>query len=244
MLLEAGVSVDPLIDRDELLRDLFPAATAADRGRLDLAFSRLKLDVRVTADEVATDPSPGPVARAFVRYERAIAASGGVDFDDFVIRALRLLADDPSTLARWRARCEALLVDEAQDLDRTQLELALLLAAPANRVFLVGDDDQTIYGWRLADVRRVLGLAASLPGLRRVDLTTNYRCPKPVVERAVRLVEHNRERFVKRILPGPAAAGRLVLAPDAGDDVVRVGRAMSTWPADDSTRGRPRQDQP
>jgi superfamily I DNA/RNA helicase len=236
MLLEAGVSVDPLIDRDELLRDLFPAATAADRGRLDLAFSRLKLDVRVTADEVATDPSPGPVARAFVRYERAIAASGGVDFDDFVIRALRLLADDPSTLARWRARCEALLVDEAQDLDRTQLELALLLAAPANRVFLVGDDDQTIYGWRLADVRRVLGLAASLPGLRRVDLTTNYRCPKPVVERAVRLVEHNRERFVKRILPGPAAAGRLVLAPDAGDDVVRVGRAMSTWPADDSTR--------
>jgi superfamily I DNA/RNA helicase len=236
MLLEAGVSVDPLIDRDELLRDLFPAATAADRGRLDLAFSRLKLDVRVTADEVATDPRPGPVARAFVRYERAIAASGGVDFDDFVIRALRLLADDPSTLARWRARCEALLVDEAQDLDRTQLELALLLAAPANRVFLVGDDDQTIYGWRLADVRRVLGLAASLPGLRRVDLTTNYRCPKPVVERAVRLVEHNRERFVKRILPGPAAAGRLVLAPDAGDDVVRVGRAMSTWPADDSTR--------
>ena len=236
MLLEAGVSVDPLIDRDELLRDLFPAATAADRGRLDLAFSRLKLDVRVTADEVATDPSPGPVARAFVRYERAIAASGGVDFDDFVIRALRLLADDPSTLARWRARCQALLVDEAQDLDRTQLELALLLAAPANRVFLVGDDDQTIYGWRLADVRRVLGLAASLPGLRRVDLTTNYRCPKPVVERAVRLVEHNRERFVKRILPGPAAAGRLVLAPDAGDDVVRVGRAMSTWPADDSTR--------
>jgi superfamily I DNA/RNA helicase len=236
MLLEAGVSVDPLIDRDELLRDLFPAATAADRGRLDLAFSRLKLDVRVTADEVATDPSPGPVARAFVRYERAIAASGGVDFDDFVIRALRLLADDPSTLARWRARCEALLVDEAQDLDRTQLELALLLAAPANRVFLVGDDDQTIYGWRLADVRRVLGLATSLPGLRRVDLTTNYRCPKPVVERAVRLVEHNRERFVKRILPGPAAAGRLVLAPDAGDDVVRVGRAMSTWPADDSTR--------
>jgi superfamily I DNA/RNA helicase len=236
LLAEAGVSIDPLIDRDALLRDLFPQAGPADRGRLDLAFSRLKLDLRVSADEVARDPAPGPVAAAFVAYERAIAELGGVDFDDLVVRALRRLQDDPPTLARWRARCAQLLVDEAQDLDRTQLELALLLAAPANNVFLVGDDDQTIYGWRLADVRRVLGLAASLPGLRRVDLETNYRCPRPVVERAVRLVEHNRERFAKRILAGPRATGRLVLAPDAADDLVRVMRAMRTWPDDDSTR--------
>ena len=127
-------------------------------------------------------------------------------------------------------------MDEAQDLDRTQLELALLLAAPANDIFLVGDDDQSIYGWRLADVRRVLGLASTLPGLRRVDLETNYRCPRPVVQRAVRLVEHNRERFAKRILAGPRAAGRIVLAPDAADDAVRVRRAMATWPDDGSTR--------
>ena len=85
-------------------------------------------------------------------------------------------------------------------------------------------------------MRRVLGLAAPLPGLRRVDLETNYRCPRPVVERAVRLVEHNRERFAKRIVPGPIAAGRLVLAPDAADDLVRVTRAMRTWPDDASTR--------
>ncbi len=180
---------------------------------------------------------PGPVASAFIAYERAIAELGGVDFDDLVVRALGHLSGGPAAaLATWRARCANLLVDEAQDLDRTQLELALLLASPANNVFLVGDDDQTIYGWRLADVRRVLGLAASLPGLRRVDLETNYRCPRPVVERAVRLVEHNRERFVKRILAGPGATGRLVLAPDSADDLVRVTRAMRTWPADASTR--------
>ena len=236
MLAGAGVSVDPLVDRDALLRELYPEAGAADRGRLDLAFSRLKLDLRVSADDVARDPAPGPVASAFIAYERAIAELGGVDFDDLVVRALGLLAGDPRSLATWRARCANLLVDEAQDLDRTQLELALLLAAPANNVFLVGDDDQTIYGWRLADVRRVLGLAASLPGLRRVDLETNYRCPRPVVERAVRLVEHNRERFAKRILAGPSAAGRLVLAPDSADDLVRIKRAMRTWPADDTTR--------
>jgi superfamily I DNA/RNA helicase len=85
-------------------------------------------------------------------------------------------------------------------------------------------------------VRRVLGLAAALPGLRRVDLETNYRCPRPVVERAVRLVEHNRERFAKRIVAGPSAIGRLVLAPDSADDHVRVGRAIQTWPADEATR--------
>jgi DNA helicase-2/ATP-dependent DNA helicase PcrA len=236
LLAEAGVAVEPLIDRDQLLRELWPETTPADRGRLDLAFSRLKLDLRVTADEVATDPAPGPVARAFIAYERAVAASGGVDFDDLVGRALRLLQTDAAVLVRWRRRCVELLVDEAQDLDRTQLELALLLAAPGNRVFLVGDDDQTIYGWRLADVRRVLGLAGSLAGLRRVDLVTNYRCPAPVVARAVRLVEHNTERFAKRIVARPGAGGRLVLAPDASDEVPRIRRAMTTWPADETSR--------
>jgi DNA helicase-2/ATP-dependent DNA helicase PcrA len=127
-------------------------------------------------------------------------------------------------------------VDEAQDLDRSQLDLALTLAAPDNRIFLVGDDDQSIYGWRLADVRRVLGLAARLPNLRRVDLEVNYRCPGPVVERAVRLVEVNRERFRKVVRPGPEPAGTLILAPDGADDVMRLRRAIGAWPADDGTR--------
>jgi superfamily I DNA/RNA helicase len=236
VLAEAGVDVSALADRDMVVRGLWPEMTAADRGRLDLAFSRLKLDLRVCADDVAADEAAGPVARAWVEYEKALRDDGALDFDDLVLRALRLLEGDAALLARWRTRCSQLLVDEAQDLDRTQLDLALLLAAPRNRVFLVGDDDQTVYGWRLADVRRVLTLASSLPGLRRVDLETNYRCPPPVVQRAVRLVEHNQERFAKHIVAGPRNAGRLVLAPDAGDDAVRVARAMATWPDDGSTR--------
>ncbi len=141
MLLEAGVAVDPLVERDLVLRELFPGTSAADRGRLDLAFSRLKLDLRVSAADVERDPSPGPVARAFMAYEHAVARIGGADFDDLVIRAVRLLREDAGALARWRARCAELLVDEAQDLDRSQLDLALQLAAPANRAFFVGDDD-------------------------------------------------------------------------------------------------------
>ncbi len=237
VLRDAGVSVDPLIDRDELVRDLFPGISRADRGRLDLAFSRLKLDLRVSPEEIlARDPAPGPVAQAYIRYARAVRDSGGVDFDDFVIRALDALSSDARLLARWRARTSTLMVDEAQDLDRTQLDLALLLAGEAANVMFVGDDDQSIYAWRLADVRRVLGLAALLPGLRRVDLSTNYRCPPPVVERAVRLVEVNQERFAKRILAGSRGGGRIVLAPDGADDPVRIRRALEALPADGATR--------
>lgn len=81
----------------------------------------------------------------------------------------------------------------------------------------------------MADVRRVLDLAASLPGLRRVDLVTNYRCPRPVVERAVRLIETNRERFAKVIRAGPTAAGALALAPDPGDELARARRLLTRW---------------
>jgi len=236
ILRDAGAAVEPLADRDAVLRRVLPGADAAERMRLDTAISRLKLELGVTADQVAEDPDAGPTAWAFVEYERAVAATGGLDFDDLVLRAIHVLSTDESLVARWRGRCRELLVDEVQDVDRAQLKLALLLAAPANRIFLVGDDDQSIYGWRLADVRRVLDLAAVLPGLRRVDLEVNHRCPPPIVERAVRLVAHNRERFAKRIRPGTRATGSLVLAPDGSDEPVRLQRVLESWPEDGSTR--------
>jgi DNA helicase-2/ATP-dependent DNA helicase PcrA len=240
ILRDAGVRPE-LRGRDAVLRRACPDLDAAARRTLDGAFSRLKLDLAVTAADVRRDPAPGPVARAFLAYEAALAEAGAIDFDDLVALALRRLDGDPTLLARWRSWCAHLLVDEAQDVDASQLRLALLLAAPKNRIFLVGDDDQSIYGWRLADVRRVLGLAAALPGLRRVDLEVNYRCPAPVVAAAVRLVEHNAERFEKRVRPRPGAPGRLVLAPattarDPAAEMRAAARAMDGWPADDGSR--------
>jgi superfamily I DNA/RNA helicase len=236
ILRSAGRSVEPLVDRMTILREVVPGAAPASLRRLDDAFSRLKLDLGVTADEVAADPGAGPVARTFVAYERAIERLGGLDFDDLVARTVRLLEAEPAVLARWREACAHLLVDEVQDVDRSQLRLALLLAAPAHRIFLVGDDDQSIYGWRLADVRRVLELAGALPGLRRVDLVTNYRCPGAVVGRAVRLVERNRERFAKTVRARPGATGSLSLAPDGADEVVRIDRILDAWPDDGGTQ--------
>jgi superfamily I DNA/RNA helicase len=236
ILRDGGAPGGPLVDRTAILKEVASWADDAALAALDGFVSRLKVELGVSAADVATDHEVGPMARVFVDYEAAVLAAGGLDFDDLVLRAIERLGGDADLLARWRAKCAHLLVDEVQDVDRAQLRLALLLAEPANRILLVGDDDQSIYGWRLADVRRVLGLDAHLSGLRRVDLEVNYRCPEPVVERAVRLVEHNRERFAKRIRAGPAAIGALILAPDAADDPIRLERAMRGWPDDGSTR--------
>ena len=236
ILHDAGQTAGQMADRQAILAEIAPEADPDARAELDTAISRLKVEHGVAASEVAADPEAGPLARAFVAYETLLAARGLLDFDDLVAGALRALEADADLLHRWRGRCAHLLVDEIQDVDRMQLRLALLLAAPANRIFLVGDDDQSIYGWRLADVRRIFDLAALLPGLERQDLITNFRCPKPVVERSVRLVAHNRERFAKSISAGPDGSGRLVLAPDGADDDERTRRAFETWPADGSTR--------
>ena len=134
-----------------------------------------------------------------------LASTGAVDFDDLVVGAADALESDPRLRLRWQDRFTHLCVDEFQDVDAAQLRLVRLLAEPERNLFVVGDDDQTIYAWRLADVRRILSFEALYPGTRRVQLATNYRCPAPVVAISRRLIGVNRERFVKRIDPSPTA---------------------------------------
>ena len=226
ILAEAGTDVGRIVERAALLVELAGGPLPPEALRwLDDAFTRLKLDPE-------RGPPPEDVAthQAFAEYQGALAARGAIDLDDLVARAVPTLQRDAGLLSRWRERAAVLFVDEAQDLDHGQLELALLLAGDRRDIFLVGDDDQTIYAWRLADVRRVLGLAARLPGLRRVDLETNHRCAPEVVHRAARLVAHNRERFDKVIRASPSASGSVMLLPDEGDAVARARFLLTTWP--------------
>ena len=157
ILADAGVSVADLVDRADVLQRIAGAPLpAAALRRLDDAFSRLKLDLRMdaaTLGQVMASPHnargratalpvPEDVAAAFVAYEAWLRERGAVDFDDLVRRALDVLQTDPALLERWRERCAHLLVDEVQDVDRSQLDLAVLLAGDGRRIFLVGDDDQ------------------------------------------------------------------------------------------------------
>ena len=194
ILSDAGRPDRQVVDRQAVLRHMTGGRLApASLRRLDDAIGRAKLD-----------PGARTVPRGSLgAYQRVLAEAGAIDHDDLISEAIGLLTSEPALRDRWRERCAALLVDEVQDLDHAQWRLARLLSSPRDDLFLVGDDDQTIYAWRLADARRMLGLAAELPGVRRIDLHTNYRCPAAVVERAAQLVAHNQERLAKHVRAGP-----------------------------------------
>ena len=225
ILADAGVDVTRIVERTAVLTRLAGSNLPPVQLRhLDDAFTRLKLD-----PERGPAPTDTNTHAAFAAYQQWLVQHDSIDLDDLVALAGPRLQADAALLARWRARTAVLFVDEAQDLDKTQLDLALLLTGERRDLFAVGDDDQTIYAWRLADVRRVLGLAARVPGLRRIDLETNHRCAPEVVRRAARLVEHNEERFDKRILSSPRNSGTVRLLPDPGDEVARARLLLTRW---------------
>ena len=198
----------PLVaDRLPMLRALLRRRRAASADEPDLP-EAAQLDTDISAWKVEGRPSPR--ADLVEEYAAMLRLRSAVDFDDLVADAAALLERDPRVRARWQARFSHLCVDEFQDVDAGQLRLVRILAAPEDNLFVVGDDDQTIYAWRLADVRRILSFGSLYPGARRVQLATNYRCPAAVVAISRRLIEHNGERFPKRIeagaAPGPAAS--------------------------------------
>jgi DNA helicase-2/ATP-dependent DNA helicase PcrA len=144
ILADAGVDVRRLVDRATLLTEIAGhPLPAAQLRRLDDAFSRFTLDPGAAPPADGTEMDAA-VRVAYARYRAALRDRNALDFDDLVARALALLREDATLRTRWRERCTTLLVDEAQDLDRSQLDLALILCEPVRDVFLVGDDDQTM----------------------------------------------------------------------------------------------------
>jgi DNA helicase-2/ATP-dependent DNA helicase PcrA len=221
VLRDAGEGSNILADRLPLLRAARRRHAAADSSvplpaasQLDTWLSAWKVEGR----------APPPGAQIVLRtYEELLLARGAVDFDDLVVRAADLLESDPTLRLRWQSRFEHVCVDEFQDVDAAQLRLVRLLAAPEDNLFVVGDDDQTIYAWRLADVRRILRFGHDDPSARRVMLATNYRCPAPVIEASARMVSVNRERFEKPIRAPHGAAAE----PGA---ISAVSSADPRWP--------------
>jgi superfamily I DNA/RNA helicase len=171
------------------------------------AISEIKLgrlqtarEFRPHADEITDGET---IARIYALYEGQQAEQGVNDFDDMVMLAVRALRADAGLRARWQARFSHVLVDEYQDIEPAQELLVRILAAPEDGLFCVGDEDQTLYGWRRASVRRMIELDLAYPGLRRVTLPYNYRCPPEIVAASARLVGHNAIRFPKPIEPAP-----------------------------------------
>lgn len=204
VLLDVGEGSNLIADRLPLLRAARrrvarqdASVLVPDVGQLDTWLSAMKIESR---------PPPAEGQAALGAYADLLAARGAIDFDDLVVRAGDLLETDPRLRIRWQSRFSHVCVDEFQDVDAAQLRLVRLLAAPEDNLFVVGDDDQTIYAWRLADVRRILRFGSDYPSARRVMLATNYRCPSTVIDASARMVAVNRERFAKPIR-APEGAG-------------------------------------
>ncbi len=204
VLLDAGEGRNIVADRLPLLRAARRRALAATPD-LD-APEPSELDTWLSAWKIEGRRPPKRARPILEAYADLLLIRGAVDFDDLVVRACHLLETDSRLRLRWQSRFSHLCVDEFQDVDAAQLRLVRLLALPEDNLFVVGDDDQTIYAWRLADVRRILRFSLDYPSARRVTLATNYRCPVAVVAASARMISVNRERFDKPIRAPATAA--------------------------------------
>ena len=221
VLLDSGGIGELVADRAPLLR----AARRAVLGRQSPADPPPPefdvLDAHLSRWKVEGIRPPDEARPSLDAYAELLAERGAIDFDDLVASAADRLERDAVLRARWQARFTHLAVDEFQDVDAAQLRLVRALAGDRANLFVVGDDDQTIYAWRLADVRRILGFRDWYPGALRVILATNYRCPPEVVAAGRRLVEHNVERF-----PKPIRAGR-----DGPNEAIgAIATDVADWP--------------
>lgn len=135
----------------------------------------------------------------FQAYKREMNHNKLIDFDDMVLLCRDLLISRPETLKMWQERFQYILVDEFQDICPLQYEVVRLLAKPQDNLFIVGDDDQSIYGFRGSRPEIMLNFAKDYPGAAQVLLDVNYRSRKDIVDVAGKLICHNKVRFDKQV---------------------------------------------
>lgn len=149
----------------------------------------------------------------FNEYDNRLRRSGKIDFDDMLGYCYELLKERPDILGAWQRKFRYILVDEFQDINQLQYDIVRMLAAPEDNLFIVGDDDQSIYRFRGARPQIMLHFEEDYPAAKRVLLDTNYRCTRPIVEGAGRVIAHNKDRFSKEIraqkADGPAIVTHL-----------------------------------
>lgn len=177
-------------------------------------------------DEVPIDtPLDKILVQAFTEYQRQLLAANAVDFDDLIIYITRL-AEDASSLpgSEMQRRFQYVLVDEFQDVNSIQYRLVRSLASDHHNICAVGDDDQSIYRWRGADVRIIRGFKNDFPGTRVVKLEQNYRSSGNVVRSSLAVIKPSPEREAKELFTANAAGSpvRIVATRDERDEAALV----------------------
>jgi DNA helicase II / ATP-dependent DNA helicase PcrA len=139
------------------------------------------------------------IARVYREYQRWLRKANAVDFDDLLGLPIRLFDEAPGLLERYQERFRYILVDEYQDTNRVQYVLVAALADKHRNLFVVGDPDQSIYGWRQADIRNILDFERDYPDAKRIHLELNYRSTRRIVDTADRVIRDNTQRIDRRL---------------------------------------------
>ena len=165
---------------------------------------------------------------AYRQYETALRGSNALDFDDLLIKTLELLMEHPPVLDYYRDKFRYILVDEYQDTNAAQYALVRLLAGERHNLCVVGDDDQSIYGWRGADLRNILDFEKDFPECVTIKLEQNYRSTGNILDAANQVIAHNRGRKEKALWTESESGERIALyhAQDERDEAAFIA-AMS-----------------
>jgi DNA helicase-2/ATP-dependent DNA helicase PcrA len=147
----------------------------------------------------ASNPESEKVAALFEEYEKALRNANALDFDDLLLESVRLLQHDEPTREAWNRRLSYVMIDEYQDTNRTQYDLIRLLTGQQRNVCVVGDEDQSIYSWRGADIRNILDFEHDYPNAKTIRLEQNYRSTKNILAAAGAVVENNKARKGKKL---------------------------------------------
>ncbi len=147
----------------------------------------------------AIDKDGRRVADIYAAYEKLLRQSNALDFDDLLIRAVKLLRESTPVREKWQSRFQYIHVDEYQDTNRVQYELLRLLTSPKQNVCVVGDEDQSIYRWRGADVSILMSFSRDFPSARVIKLERNYRSTQQILDAAGAVVANNPERLGKSL---------------------------------------------
>ena len=147
----------------------------------------------------SSDPGSERIAHIYAEYRKEMAKNNALDFDDLLLETVRLLKSSSEVRERYQRRYKYLLVDEYQDTNRPQYELMKLLAGERRNVCAVGDEDQSIYSWRGADIRNILEFEQDFPNAKIVRLEQNYRSPQVILEAAGAVVANNAQRKGKTL---------------------------------------------
>ncbi len=169
------------------------------------------------------------ICDVYEAYEEELQAANAMDYDDLLIKTYRLFTDFPETLEYYADRFKYIHIDEYQDTSRLQFKIAALLASKHGNIFAVGDEDQSIYGWRGADISNILDFQKDFPNALIIKLEQNYRSTNNILNAANAVIENNKGRFGKKLWSDKSDGVRVEIynAQDDRDEADYVARQIS-----------------